>query len=206
MALPLAEEGKEVKIQVYMAMINVNKLKVGVNFEEDNQPWKVMTYSFSKIGRGGANIKVKARNLLNGAIVTKSYLSGGRVEEMDLTKKEMQYLYNDGQKAYFMDPRTYEQIEMDLSVLGDDIKYLVEGGDAWVQFWDEKVLGVEIPPSVVLTIKETENWVKGNSATNVYKPALTESGLMVQVPLFIKEGDKIKINTTTGTYTNRANE
>lgn len=187
-------------------MIGVNKLKVGVTFEEDNQPWKVMTYSFSKIGRGGANIKVKARNLLTGAIVTKSYLSGGRVEEALLTKVEMQYLYNDGVKAYFMDPRTYEQIEIEMEVLGDDVKYLVEGETAWVQFWAEKVIGVEIPPSVILTIKETENWVKGNSATNVYKPAITDSGLTIQVPLFVKEGDRVKINTTTGTYTNRANE
>lgn len=187
-------------------MIGVNKLKVGITFEEEGHPWKVMTYSFSKIGRGGANIKVKARNLLTGSIVTKSFLSGGRVEEVALTKKEMQYLYNDGQKAFFMEPRTYEQIEIEMSSIGDDLLYLVEGGEAWVQFWDEKIIGVEIPPSVILTVKETENWIKGNSATNVYKPAIMESGLTVQVPLFIKIGDKIKINTTTGSYTARANE
>lgn len=187
-------------------MIGVNKLKVGVTFEEDEQPWKVMVYSFSKIGRGGANIKVKCRNLLTGSIVTKSFLSGGRVEEALLTKKEMQYLYNDTIKAYFMDPKTYEQIELEMAVIGDDIKYLVEGGEAWVQFWGERVIGVEIPPSVILTVTKTENWVKGNSATNVYMPVETDSGLIVQVPLFIKVGDKIKVNTTTGTYTNRANE
>lgn len=186
--------------------MGVNKLKVGATFAEDEQPYKVMKYEFIKMGRGSANIKVKARNLLTGAIVTKSYLSGGRVEEVTLNKVEMQYLYNDGQKAYFMDPRTYEQIEMDLDVIGDDIKYLVEGGEAWVQSWEDKVLGVEIPPAVILTVAKTEDWVKGNSATNVYKPAELESGMIVQVPLFIKVGDKIKVNTTSGTYTNRANE
>ncbi len=93
-----------------------------------------------------------------------------------------------------------------MEVLGDDLRYLVEGGEAWVQFWDDRVLGVEIPPSVVLKVAKTEDWVKGNSATNVYKPAELESGLIVQVPLFIKEGDKVKVNTTEGTYTARANE
>jgi elongation factor P len=189
-----------------MSAIDVNKLKVGVTFEDENgDPFKVMKYDFAKIGRGNANIKVKARNLLTGAIVQKSYGSGNRVEEVLIEKKELQYLYNDGKTAFFMDPRSFEQTEIPLEVLGDDLRYLVDGENVWVQYWDEKVLGVDLPASVVLTITETEPGAKGNSVTNVYKPAKTNSGLQVQVPLFIGEGDKIKVNTLTGEYVNRVN-
>ena len=189
-----------------MAMIDVNKLKVGVTFAEMDEPYKVMKYDFIKMGRGSANIKVKAKNLFTGSIVTKSYLSGNRVESVELEKKEMQYLYNDGEKVFFMDPRDFEQVELPLSVVTEDLPYLVEGQETWLLFWGEKILGVEVPPSVVMTVAETEPWIKGNSATNMYKPAKLESGLVIQVPLFIKEGDKIKINTSTGEYINRANE
>jgi elongation factor P len=165
-----------------------------------------MKYDFTKMGRGGATIKVKAKNLLTGSIVTKSFHSGGRVEAAELEKKELQYLYNDGQLAFFMDPRSFEQIEIPMSILGDDEKYLVEGEHAWVQSWNEKILGVDLGASVVLTVTECEPGTKGNSVSNVYKPAKTNSGLLVQVPLFIREGDKVKINTLTGEYVNRVND
>lgn len=186
-------------------MIDVNKLKIGVSFvDDDGQPYRVMSYDFHKMGRGKANIKVRARNLLTGAIITKSFLSGGRVEEVELNKKEMQYLYQDGSLAYFMDPKTYDQIEMKLDVLGEDINFLTSGENAWVVFWDEQILGVEVPASVEMNVAETEPGAKGNSVTNVYKPAKMESGLIVQVPLFIKSGDRIKVNTSSGTYVSRA--
>lgn len=189
-----------------MAAIDVNKLKVGVTFEEEGQPFKVLKYDFIKMGRGSANIKVKAKNLISGAIVQKSFISGNRVEGIELEKKEMQFLYTDENSAYFMHPETFEQIEISKDILGDDLLYLVEGENAWVQFWGEKILGVEIAASVVLAVKETEPGAKGNSATNVYKPATMQSGLVVQVPLFIKEGDRLKINTETGEYGGRVNE
>lgn len=195
-----------VRKYVLMAAIDVNKLKVGVAFEEDGQPFKVLKYDFIKMGRGSATIKVKAKNLISGAIVQKSFISGNRVEGVELEKKEMQYLYQDESAAFFMNPDTFEQIEISKEILGDDLLYLVEGENAWVQFWGERILGVEIPASVVLTVKDTEHWVKGNSATNVYKPAIMESGLTVQVPLFVKNGDRIKINTELGTYGGRVNE
>lgn len=190
-----------------MAGIDVNKLKVGVTFQDENgDPYKVVKYDFIKMGRGGANIKVKARNLETGSIVQKSYQSGNRVESISIEKKEMQYLYNDGFNVVFMDPRSFEQIEVPLTILGDDIYYLVEGEYAWVQFWGEKVLGVELPASVVLLVTESDPSAKGNSVSNVFKSAKTNSGLTVQVPLFINEGDKIKVNTLTGEYVNRVNE
>jgi len=186
-------------------MIDVNKLKVGVTFAEDGFPWKVMKYEFTKMGRGNANIKVRARNLVNGSIVSKSYLSGSLVEEVVLDKKHMQYLYKDGTKAYFMDQVTFEQIEIPLEVMGDDVNYLVEGEKAWVLSWDDLVLGVELPASVVMEVSEAEHWEKGNSVSNLTKPVKVASGITIQVPLFIRKGDKIKINTEEGTYINRVN-
>lgn len=186
-------------------MIDVNKLKVGVTFVEDDFPWKVIKYEFSKMGRGNANIKIKARNLVNGSIITKSYLSGSMVEEVVLGKKHMQYLYKDDSKAYFMDPISFEQTEIPLTVLGDDSNYLVEGEKAWVLFWEEMILGVELPASVVMEVTQAEHWEKGNSVSNLTKPVKVSSGVTIMVPLFIRNGDKIKINTAEGTYINRVN-
>ena len=186
-------------------MIDVNKLKVGVTFTEEGNPFRVMKYDFTKMGRGNATIKVKAKNLFNGSIVTKSFISGNMVEDITLEKKHLQYLYKDDDKAYFMDPVSFEQYEIPLSVLGDDVLYLVEGEKAWVLFWGEKILGVELQASVVMTVAESEPGARGNTVSNVLKPVKMASGLVVHVPLFINEGDNIKINTETGEYIGRAN-
>jgi elongation factor P len=186
-------------------MIDVNKLKVGVTFTEEGAPWKVMKYEFTKMGRGNATIKVKARNLFTGSIVTKGYISGNMVSDITLEKKHLQYLYKDDEKLYFMDPSSFEQCELAVEVVGEDVGYLVEGEKAWVLFWDDKVLGVDLPAAVVMKIIEAEPGVKGNSVSNVLKGAVLESGKRVQVPLFINVGDSIKVNTETGTYIARAN-
>ncbi|PIR99396.1 elongation factor P [Candidatus Collierbacteria bacterium CG10_big_fil_rev_8_21_14_0_10_43_36] len=186
-------------------MIDVNKLKVGVTFTEDGTPFRVTKYDFTKMGRGHATIKVKARNLFSGAIETKGYISGNMVEDILLDKRHLQYLYKDDEKAFFMDPTSFDQFEIPLKVLGDDVSYLVEGEKAWVLFWDEKILGVEVPSSVIMKIIESEPGARGNTVSNVLKPAKTASGLTVMVPLFINPGDSIKINTETGQYTGRAN-
>lgn len=187
-------------------MIDVNKLKVGVTFAEDGAPWKVMKYDFTKMGRGNATIKVKARNLISGSIVTKSFQSGNKVEDITLDKKHLQYLYKDETKAYFMDPISFEQTELPLSIIGDDINYMVEGEKAWVLFWNDLVLGVEVPAAVVMEVTEAEHWEKGDSVSNLNMPVKVASGLTIQAPLFIKKGDKIKINTETGAYIGRVNE
>lgn len=186
-------------------MIDVNKLKVGVTFTEEDQPFKVMKYDFTKMGRGNATIKIKAKNLFSGAIVTKGYISGNMVEDITLDKKHLQYLYKDDEKTYFMDPVSFEQFEIPLAVVGDDVHYLVEGEKSWVLFWGEKNLGIEVPSSVIMEITETEPGARGNTVSNVLKPAQTASGLTVMVPLFIGVGDTIKINTESGEYTGRAN-
>lgn len=187
-------------------MIDVNKLKVGVTFAEDSTPWRVLKYDFIKMGRGGATIKVKARNLISGSIVTKSFQSGNVVEDITLEKKHLQYLYKDEEKAYFMDPVSFDQIEIPLSVMGEDVNYLVEGEKAWVLFWGDQVLGVELAASVVMEVTEADHWEKGNSVSNLMKPVKVASGLSIMVPLFIKKGDRIKINTEEGSYINRVNE
>lgn len=186
-------------------MIDVNKLKVGVTFTEDGIPFRVTKYDFTKMGRGHATIKVKARNLNSGAIETKGYISGNMVEDIALDKRHLQYLYKDEDKGYFMDPTSFEQFDIPLKVLGDDVMYLVEGEKAWVLFWGEKILGVELPASIIMEITESEPGARGNTVSNVLKPAKTASGLTVMVPLFINPGDSIKINTETGQYTGRAN-
>ncbi len=191
-----------------MAMIGVNRLKVGVNFvDSDGVPYRVLKYDFAKIGRGKANIKVKARNLKTGSIVIKSYLSGNMVERLDLSKREMSYLYKDKEKLYFMDMQTFQQQEIDILVVGNDVDYLVEGEMCWVVSWqkagEEVVLGVELPASVVMEVVETGSAERGNSATNVLKPAKLASGLVVQVPMFVGVGDKLKINTSSGEYVSR---
>jgi len=186
-------------------MIDVNKLKVGVTFTEDGIPFRVTKYDFTKMGRGHATIKVKARNLNSGAIETKGYISGNMVEDIALDKRHLQYLYKDEDKGYFMDPSSFEQFEIPLTVLGDDVMYLVEGEKAWVLFWDERILGVEVPTSIIMEIAESDPGARGNTVSNVLKPAKTVSGLTVMVPLFINPGDSIKINTESGEYTGRAN-
>jgi len=187
-------------------MIDVNKLKVGVTFADEGSPWKVMKYDFIKMGRGGAVIKVKAKNLVSGSIVTKSFQSGNVVEDIALEKKHLQYLYKDDTKIYLMDPISFEQLELPLSVVGDDVNYLVEGDKAWVLSWNEMILGVELPASVVMEVTEADHWEKGNSVSNLTRPVKVASGLTVMVPLFIKEGEKIKINTAEGTYIGRVND
>lgn len=185
-------------------MIDVNKLKEGVTYLDGGEAFKVVKYSFSKMGRGKANIKVKVKNLLTGALVMKSYLSGNSMDPIQIEKKHLQYLYADGESLHLMDPVSFEQIEIPKKVVGDDLNYLVEGEKVWVQFWDDRVLGVELPPSVVLRVVETGPGEKGNSTTSILKPATLESGVVVQVPAFIKEGEKLKINTQSGEYVSRA--
>ncbi len=186
-------------------MIDVNKLKVGVTFTEEGNPFRVVKYDFTKMGRGHATIKIKAKNLFTGSIETKGYISSNLVEDITLEKKHLQYLYKDDELAFFMDPSSFEQLDIPLTILADDILYLIEGEKVWVLFWEEKILGVEVPASVIMTIAETEPGARGNTVSNVLKPAKTTSGLTVMVPLFISVDDTIKVNTESGEYTGRAN-
>lgn len=187
-------------------MISATDLKNGTTFLSNGKPYRVMKYSLIKMGRGGATVKVTARNLETGSIEEKSFSSNVAVDEMNTHKKKLQYLYKTGNGLIFMDPATYEQAEIPLAVLGDVALYLTEGEAIDVLFWDEKPISCELTPKVTLTVTECDPGVRGNSATNVYKPATLENGLKLKVPLFIKKGDRIRVDTRTGEYLERAKE
>lgn len=185
-------------------MIKATDLKNGVAFMHFDKPYQVVKYTLIKMGRGGAVVKINARNLVSGSNEEISYSSNNSVEEADTYKKNLQYLYKDGSGAYFMDPTSYEQIEIPLSVLGDQIYFVKDGDNVSVFFWGDKALSVELPPKITLSVAQTDPGVKGNSATNIYKPAVLENGLKLKVPLFVNTGDKIRVDTRTGEYIERA--
>lgn len=185
-------------------MLSVTQLRSGVNFEENGAPWRVIDYKHTHLSRGSGTIRVKCRNLLNGQVLTKSYKSGDRVESADITKRPLQYLYREAGDYFFMDPRSYEQLIITDKVLGDDAAYLKEGETVDVLFWDDKPLTIELPPKMVFTVAEAAPGEKGDSASNVYKDAVLENGLKIRVPLFVNSGDKVRVDTRSGSYLERA--
>ena len=185
-------------------MINVNQLRNGKTFEEDGDPFLVLKYEFTKMGRGTGNVKVKVRNLESGAVTTKTYITGNKVQDIKLNKKKLQYLYQDAENCLFMDPVSFEQVEIAASLIDEQVKYLVDGMEVDVLYWGEKALAVELPVKMVFKVKETDPGEKGNSAAKVVKPAELVNGLKVRVPLFINPGDKVRVDTRTGEYVERA--
>ena len=185
-------------------MIQATDLKNGATFLSNNQPYKVIKYSHVKMGRGGATVRVTSKNLTTGTVEDKTFSSNVKVEEVSTIKRKLQFLYADNMNAVFMDPRTFEQVEIANKVIQDEIHFIKEGEEIVILFWDEKPLSLEIPPKAVFKVKDTPPGVKGNSASNVYKEAQLENGLKVKVPLFIKNGDLVKIDTRTGDYVERA--
>lgn len=185
-------------------MIVVTELRAGTIFEENGNLLQVFSYEHIKIGRGSANIKVKVKNLRTGATTEKSFINGAKVNDVVVLKRDLQYLYKDLDNAYFMNSQTFEQVEIPLKLMGDDAYYLKEGDSFNISFLDKEALSVNLPPKMVFEVSETALGVKGNSATNVFKDAVLENGLRVKVPLFIKTGDKVRIDTRTGAYTQKA--
>ena len=184
-------------------MLDATRLKSGKTFLMDGKPYKVEKYTHQKIGRGGANIKLILRNISTGDQEEKSVNPNSRFEEIDAIKKPMQYLYQDSNTATFMDPKIYEQVEIQVKPFKNELKYISEGVSVNLLFWEDKVLSIEIPPKMVMKIANTDPGVKGDTASNVYKQAELENGVKLKVPLFIKHGDKIKVDTRTGEYIER---
>jgi elongation factor P len=185
-------------------MIEATNLKNGITFLDKGKPYKVIKYNHVKVGRGGAVVRVSARNLESGGIEEKTFSSNVKVENVQTFKRQLQFLYKDAKNAVFMDPKNYEQVEIASSVIKDELPFIKEGENAAVLFWEEKPLSIEIQPKITLTILDTPPGVKGNSATNIYKPATLENGLQVKVPLFVAKGEKIVVDTRTGEYVERA--
>jgi elongation factor P len=184
-------------------MIDVNDLRKGVTFEYDGMLFKVLEYSHNKTGRGNASIRVKARNMMTGANIDKTFQSGDRVQDARLDFHNVQYLYSDADFYYFMDNITFEQPGIKAEVLGDDARYLKPGMEVKLTFYKGDPLDIELPTSVDLEVKEAEVAVRGDTATGVTKRVKTETGLEVNCPNFVKIGDIIRVDTRTGEYVTR---
>jgi elongation factor P len=184
-------------------MIDVNDLRKGVTFELDGNLFKVLEYSHHKPGRGNATIRIKARNLRSGSTLEKTFSSGDRVPEARLDYHNAQYLYNDGELYFFMDTETFEQYPIRGEILGDTANFLKEEMEAKITFYDTEALDVELPTTVDLKVIRSEIAVRGDTATGVTKSVTVETGVQVQVPNFVNEGDTIRVDTRTGTYVTR---
>jgi elongation factor P len=184
-------------------MIDVNDLRKGVTFELDGQLLRVIEYHHHKPGRGNAVIRTKVRNLRTGAQFEKTFQSGDRVQDVRIEAREMQYLYHDGDLYTFMDGRTYEQIMIDAKLLEENVNYLKDGMGVVVQMNDDEPLGIEMPTAVELKVVQSEMAVRGDTATGASKYITVETGYRVQVPLFVNEGDTIRVDTRTGEYVTR---
>lgn len=184
-------------------MIDVNDLRKGVTFELDGALYKVLDYEHHKPGRGKATIRVKARNLRTGTIIDKSFISGDRVQDVRLDYHNVQFLYSDGSLYHFMDLDTYEQPAISSELIGDSAGYLKEGLEVKLTFYEGEPLDIELPTSVDLKVVESAVAVRGDTATGVTKKVVTETGLEVQVPNFVEEGDVIRVDTRTGAYVTR---
>lgn len=184
-------------------MVEATQLKNGTTFQLDGNPYRVIKYRHQKIGRGGANVILTVKNLSTGDKEEKTLNSNTKVDVINTTKKPLKFLYRDGNSSFFMDEETYEQIEIPIKIVKDELPYLKEGEGVNVLFWEDRPLNIEIPPKVVLEVKETAPGVKGNTASNIYKPAELENGMSVKVPLFIKTGDAIRVDTRTDEYVER---
>lgn len=183
--------------------LNVTELRNGTVFKEGNNILQVLTYEHVKMGRGSGTIKVKVKNLKTGAIVEKSFITGARVDEAQVEKKKAQYLYRDGDLYNFMDPVSFEQFSLPGNSLGEQVKYLKDGLDVVLIISEGEALGMELPLSLVYEIAETGPGEKGNTVSNVFKEATLDNGLVVKVPMFMKVGEKVKIDTRSGEYVER---
>lgn len=184
-------------------MVNVNDLRNGTVFSEGGNLWQVLNYEHIKMGRGSGTIKVKVRNLRTGSVTEKSFITGGRVEEANVEKKKAQYLYQDGNSYNFMDPITFEQFALPSSIVGEQGQFLKDGLEVSLIVFGEEALAVELPNNLVYTISQTGPGEKGNTVSNVFKEATLDNGLVVKVPMFAKNGDKVKIDTRSGQYIER---
>lgn len=184
-------------------MIDVNDLRKGVTFEYDGNLFKVLEYSHNKPGRGNATIRIKARNLRSGGTIEKTFQSGERVQDARLEYHMAQYLYTDGDLYYFMDQETFEQYPLHAEILGEYTGFLKEEMPVKLTFYGTEALDIELPTTVDLKIIRAEVAVRGDTATGVTKNVTVETGVQVQVPNFVNEGDTIRVDTRTGTYVTR---
>jgi len=184
--------------------VTTNDLKNGMTLSLPEGLFTVVEFQHVKPGKGGAFVRTKLKNLRTGAVLVRTFRADERVEQAIVEKREMQYLYPDGDDYVFMDTVSYDQIQVSEDALGEAVKYLKEGDNAVLQVHDTEVVGVELPASVELEVAQTEPGVQGDRVSGARKPATLSTGLVVQVPLFVNPGEKIKVDTRTGQYITRA--
>ncbi|HBI64526.1 MAG TPA: elongation factor P [Clostridiales bacterium] len=184
--------------------MTAGEFRNGVTFEMDGQVYQVVSFQHVKPGKGAAFVRTKMKNVMTGAVTERSFNPNDKYDEAFVERRDMQYLYNDGDLYYFMDMESYEQEPIGKDILGDDFRFVKEEMMCKILSYKGKVFAVEPPMFVDLVITETDPGFKGNTATNTLKPAVVETGATVKVPLFIDQGEKIRIDTRTGEYLERA--
>ena len=189
-----------------MAMISASDFRNGVTFEMDGKVMQVVEFQHVKPGKGAAFVRTKMKNIITGGVTETSFNPTAKFEQAFVERKEAEYSYQDGDLYYFMDPETFDMIPLNRDVLGDAFKFVKENTVCKLQSYKGNVFGVEVPNFMDLEVTETEPGVRGDTATNVTKPATLETGAEIKVPLFINVGDKITIDTRTGEYMGRCKE
>ena len=189
-----------------MTTYSTNQFKPGLKIMIDGNPNSILENEFVKPGKGQAINRVKIRNLLNGRVIERTFKSGDTVDGADVTERSLQYVYNDGEFWYFMDPSSFEQMSIGKDILGETENWLKEQEPYHVTMWNDAPITIEPPNFVNLKIIETDPGVKGDTATGGSKPAKLETGAVVRVPLFVQEGEVIKVDTRNGEYVSRAKE
>ena len=185
-------------------MISTNEFKTGITIEMNGEIYSVLEFQHVKPGKGAAFVRSKLKNLRSGSTVDHTFRAGEKVARAHLERKEMEYLYRDDDTFYMMDSETYEQLPLQAETLGEGSKYLKENDRLVIVMLGDEVVGVDVPITVVLEVADTEPGIKGDTTSGATKPATMETGLVVQVPLFVNSGDKIKIDTRNGSYLERA--
>lgn len=185
-------------------MINVSELRRGVGIELDGKIFSVIEYHHIKVGRGGAQVRLKLRDLRSGAIFDRTFSAGEKFARIRVDRHPVQYLYSDGDLYHFMDQQNYEQRSVPREILGDAVDYLKDGMQLELTYYGEEPIGVELPLNVELRVEQTDPGFKGDTATGGTKPATLETGKVVQVPLFVNTGDVIRVDTRDGNYLERA--
>ncbi|WP_341525173.1 elongation factor P [Nostoc sp. UHCC 0302] len=184
-------------------MISSNDFRPGVSIVLDGSVWRVIEFLHVKPGKGSAFVRTTLKNVQTGKVLERTFRAGESVPQANLEKSTMQHTYKEGDEFVFMDMETYEESRLSATQIGDRVKYLKEGMEAEVIRWDDQVLGVELPKSVVLEVIQTDPGVKGDTATGGSKPATVETGAIVMVPLFISQGERIRIDTQEDKYISR---
>ena len=186
-----------------MGYYSPTDLKKGVVVQIDGKPFRVIDYNQKVMGRGGSIVNVKIKNLMDGSVIPKTFKGQEKIETAEVNNQAVQYLYSDGIDYFFMDPTTFEQFQLPADVVEEAKGYLKEGDELSLQFFDNRVINVELPKNVFLEVTYSEDVVKGDTTSSVLKDATVETGMVVKVPAFIKTGDIISVDTSTGEYRER---